>query len=178
MDGSLHLRHETREVDIPLNTSRNSLQVEARILMVKMSEEAVMQGEQSKNPKEDEEDEVRVFALTGYLSRYVKDLEVTPGWHRLPNGVAVYSDPVATQMIGPSDSIEKMYKSRLTMVKGKDGMWTQLENIEDYTTLGERAFRRISLTNEPEDIDLLLDEQVQGLLGEGIRSTHCTIPFD
>ena len=148
VDGSLHLRHETREVDIPLNTSRNSLQFEAQILMVKMSEEAEMHDEKPKSLKEEGQDEVRVFALTGYLSRYVKDLEVTPGWHRLPNGVAVYSDPVAMKMIDPSDSTEKMYKARMTMVKGKDGMWTQLENNEDYTTLGERAFRRISLTSE------------------------------
>ena len=130
VDGSLRLRHETREVDIPLNTSRNSLQFEAQILMVKLNEEVEMQDEKLKNLKEDDSDEKRVFALTGYLSRYVKDLEMTPGWHRLPNGVAVYSDPVAMKLIDPSDSVEKMYKARVTMVKGKDGMWTQLENIE------------------------------------------------
>ena len=67
-------------------------------------------------------------ALQGYLSKYVKELEMTPGWHRLPNGVAVYSDPVATQLVS---SIEKDYKARMTLVKGKDGFWTQLENSSE-----------------------------------------------
>ena len=85
MDGSLHLRRETREVDIPLNTSRNSLQFEAQILMVKLNEEAEMQDEKSKSLNEEGSVEKRIFALTGYLSPYVKDLEMTPGWHGLPN---------------------------------------------------------------------------------------------
>ena len=65
-------------------------------------------------------------------------------------GVAVYSDPVATQLIDPSGSIEKDYKARLTLVKGKEGMWTQLENEEDISQLGNKAFRKIGLTNEPQ----------------------------
>ena len=56
---------------------------------------------------------------------------------------------MATQLIDPSGSIEKEYKARLTLVKGKDGLWTQLENEENINQLGSKAFRRISLTNEP-----------------------------
>ena len=130
MDGSLHLRHETREVDIPLNTSRNSLQFEAQILMVKMSEEAEMHDEKPKSLKEEGQDEVRVFALTGYLSRYVKDLEVTPGWHRLPNGVAVYPDATADKYLNPEGMLNEKWNKRMTLMKkpGKEGIWCQIEN--------------------------------------------------
>ena len=92
VQGALHLRHEARSVDIPLNTERNSLQREARIF-------AVQAGESQEQKKLQEDgDAARVQVLQGYLSKYVKELEMTPGWHRLPNGVAVYSDPVATQL--------------------------------------------------------------------------------
>ena len=114
VDGSLHVRHEGRSVDIPLNTERNSLQCEARIFAVQASENPVPQ------QKSGEEDAARAQALQGYLSKYVKELEMTPGWHRLPNGVAVYSDPVATQLVDPSSSIEKDYKARMALVKGKE----------------------------------------------------------
>ena len=62
---------------------------------------------QERIPVKDAEDEgtARVLALQGYLSKYVQEMEMAPGWHRLPNGVAVYSDPVATQLIDPSGSI-------------------------------------------------------------------------
>ena len=143
VQGSLHLKHEGRAVNIPLNTERNSLQCEARIF-------AVQKEEKQKEKTDEEEDAARVQVLQGYLSKYVQELEMTPGWHRLPNGVAVYSDPVATQLVDPTGSIEKLYKARLTLVKGKDGLWEQLEKTEDYSTLGPRAFRRISLTTEPQ----------------------------
>ena len=144
VEGSLHLRHEGRSVDIPLNTERNSLQCEARIFAVEMSEGQVHQQEK------DKEEEARIQVLHGYLSKYVQELEMTPGWHRLPNGVAVYSDPVATQLVDPSGSIEKIYKSRLTLVKGKDGLWEQLEKTGDINQLGPKAFRKISLATEPQ----------------------------
>ena len=86
VQGELHLRHEGRSVDIPLNTERNSLQCEARIF-------AVQTGERS---------------------------------------------------------IEKIYKARMTLVKGKDVLWEQLEKTEDFNMLGPSAFRRISLTTEPQ----------------------------
>ena len=69
---------------------------------------------------------------------------------RLPNGVAVYSDPVATQLVDPSGSIEKIYKARMTLVKGRDGFWEQLEKTDDYNQLGPKAFRKISLATEPQ----------------------------
>ena len=100
VDGSLRLRHEGRSVDIPLNTERNSLQCEARIFAVHASESLVPQ------QKTEEEDEMRVQALQGYLSKYVQELEMTPRWRRLPNGVAVYSDPVATCGEAPKSQID------------------------------------------------------------------------
>ena len=143
VDGSLRLRHEGRAVNIPLNNDRNSLQCEARIFAVMARE---------KIPEKDAEDEgtARVLALQGYLSKYVQEMEMTPGWHRLPNGVAVYSDPVATQLIDPSGSTEKDYQARLTLVKGKERLWTQLANEEDINQLGSKAFRKISLSSEPQ----------------------------
>lgn len=89
----------------------------------------------------------RILALAGYLSKYVQGLELAPGWHRLPNGVAVYnvySDPVACQLLDPKGSIEKIYKARMTLVKNDDGAWVQVENVEDYNSMGHNAFRRIS----------------------------------
>ena len=146
VEGSLHLRHEGRSVDVPLNTERNSLQCEARIFAAQTNEEQVPQ-----KKKIDDEDAARIQVLQGYLSKYVQELEMTPGWHRLPNGVAVYSDPVATQLVDPSGSIEKIYKvARMTLVKGKDGLWEQLEKTEDYNQLGSKALRKISLATEPQ----------------------------
>ena len=144
VEGSLHLRHEGRSVDIPLNMERNSLQCEARIFAVLTSEDKVDQEQKS------EEEAARVQVLQGYLSKYVQELEMTPGWHRLPNGVAVYSDPVATQLVDPTGSIEKIYKARMTLVKGKDGLWEQLEKTDDFNQLGPSAFRRISCSTEPQ----------------------------
>ena len=75
VEGQLHLKHDERRIEVPLNTERNSLQFEARILAVMTPQEAGTA------------EETRVFALMGYLSKYVKALEMTPGWHRLPSGV-------------------------------------------------------------------------------------------
>ena len=156
VQGALHLRHEGRSVDIPLNTERNSLQCEARIFAVQAGES------QEQKRSEEDEDAARVQVLQGYLCKYVKELEMTPGWHRLPNGVAVYSDPVATQLLDPAGSIEKIYKARMTLVKGKDGLWEQLEQTEDFNLLGPKAFRRISLATEPQRT---LSGTIQRLLG-------------
>ena len=143
-----------------VNTERNSLQCEARIFAVQNDE-----GQYSKKSNE-EEDTARVQVLQGYLSKYVQELEMTPGWHRLPNGVAVYSDPVATQLVDPAGSIEKIYKARMTLVKGKDGLWEQLEKTEDYNQLEPKAFRRISLATEPQrTLSFFSCEHFKGLLG-------------
>ena len=117
VEGSLHLRHEGRSVGIPLNMERNSLQCEARIFAVQASED------QAHQEKRNEEEAARVQVLQGYLSKYVQELEMTPGWHRLPNGVAVYSDPVATQLVDPSGS------SQDDIDQGK--RWPLGENKED-----------------------------------------------
>ena len=60
VEGSLHLRHEGRSVDIPLNTERNSLQREARIFAVQTNEEQVPQKKTS-----EDEDAARVQVLQG-----------------------------------------------------------------------------------------------------------------
>ena len=153
VDGILHLRHKARSHDIPLNTERNSLQCEARIVAVHAAESPNSQ------QKGKEENEMRVQALQGYLSKYVQGLEMTPGWHRLPNGVAVYSDPVATQLVDPAGSVEKHYKARLT----RDGIWTQLEKTADYSQLGPQAFRKISVMTEPQrTLSFFSPEQFKG----------------
>ena len=86
-----------------------------------------------------------VLALRGSLSRYVKELELAPGWRRLANGIAAYSDPVATALVDPRGQIEETWKSRMTLVKDGDGLWTQMENVEDYAGLGSQAYRKIGL---------------------------------
>ena len=88
--------------------------------------------------KKEEQGEARVMALRGSLSRYVKDLEMQPGWHQLPNGIVAYSDPVAMSLTDPRGQIEST-----SLVKENDGMWSQVENVDDFTNLGETAFRKI-----------------------------------
>lgn len=85
-------------------------------------------------------EENRVLVLRGYLSRYVEELEYVPGWHRLPNGVVAHSDPVAVYMTDPSQSIEGDWKA----------FWRQVENVENYKELGEKAFRKVSADKNPE----------------------------
>ena len=89
--------------------------------------------------------EARVMALRGTPSKRIQDLEMAPGWHRLPNGIVAYSDPIATTLADPRGQIEDKWKARLTLVKDNDGMWTQLENEENFMSLGETAFRKIGL---------------------------------
>ena len=67
----------------------------------------------------------------------------------MPNGIVAYSDPIATTLADPRGQIEEKWKSRLTLVKDDGGMWTQVENEEDYMSLGEAAFRRIGLGGRP-----------------------------
>ena len=38
----------------------------------------------------------------------------------------------------------------MTLVKGKDGLWEQLEKTKDYNQLGSKAFRKINLALEPQ----------------------------
>ena len=57
--------------------------------------------------KVDEKQEARVLALRGTLSRYVKEMEMEPGWHRLLNGVVAYSDPACAASRANEDKYEK-----------------------------------------------------------------------
>ena len=91
---------------------------------------------------------MEVCALEGFLGASFKELEKTPGWHVLPNGLAAYSDPVATQLLDPSGTFE--WKARMTFMKTKDGKWMQVENVSDYTELGNMAFRRFGPTEDPQ----------------------------
>ena len=81
--------------------------------------------------------------LRGTLSKYIEELEMAPGRHRLPNGIVAYSDPVAVSMTDPRGQIEDHWKARMTLVKDADGMWSQVENIGNYVELGPTAFRRL-----------------------------------
>ena len=50
--------------------------------------------------------EARVMALRGTPSKHIQDLEMAPGWHRLPNGIVAYSDPIATTLADPRGQME------------------------------------------------------------------------
>ena len=65
-------------------------------------------------------------------------LAPTPQWHS-------YSDPVAMTFADPRGQIEETWKARMTLLKGKAGLWTQVEIIENYFELGEAAFRKIGM---------------------------------
>ena len=88
---------------MPIHKERNSLQFTARISVVETEEK-----------KTEEDQEMRVMAL-GTLSRYMKEMEMEPGWHRLPNGVVAYSDPVATSLLDPRGQIKEAWKARMTL---------------------------------------------------------------
>ena len=134
-DGKMFLFHEERNLKIPINTERNSLQFEARIFGVEVEEQSEKVSQK--------EDCARVYVLRGFLSKYVEELE-------LPPGVIVYSDPVAIRLADARQSVDGEWKARMTLMKDKDGMWRQLENVEDYTSLGDKAFRRVTTDQNPQ----------------------------
>ena len=113
--GSLALRRKERSIAAPISNERNSLQFTAKIYVVETME--------NKENKREEEKPARVLALRGTLSRYVKELELAPGWHRLANGIVAYSDPVAMALTDPRGQIEEAWKARMTLVKDSDGSW-------------------------------------------------------
>ena len=107
----LSLRNEEKDVSVPIRNERNSLQFEVNIyLSVKDDGKA---GQTA-----------RVMMLRGTLSKYVEELEMAPGWRRLPNGIVAYSDPVAVAMTDPRGQIEEHWRARMTLVKDADGMWS------------------------------------------------------
>ena len=136
-EDGLNLWHK-QGVEIPLEMRKNSLQVVAEICSVEAED----------SEHEEEWNTVEVCALEGFLGASFKELEKTPGWHVLPNGLAAYSDPVATQLLDPSGTFE--WKARMTFMKTKDGKWMQVENVSDYTELGNMAFRRFGPTEDPQ----------------------------
>lgn len=93
---------------------------------------------------------MRINVLRAYLSKNVEELELTPQWHRLPNRVIAYSDPVAIRLADARQSVDGDWKARLTLMKDKDGVWRQLQNVEDYIKLGENAFGRITTDQNPQ----------------------------
>ena len=141
--GPLELRHEEKGIEVPVNTERNSLQLAARIFTVTGISTTT-------SPMRSTSPTARIFALTGFVSKYVQELEMAPGWHRLPNAVVVYSDPIALRLADPKDSIEKAYKSRMTLVKQKNGQWAQLEKVDDINAGGSEMFRKIGINDEPQ----------------------------
>ena len=56
--------------------------------------------------EEEAEEKMRIMARRGFLSRELLELERSPGWHVLPNGVAVYSDAVALNYLDPSNNFD------------------------------------------------------------------------
>ena len=125
---SLNLRHEEKQVSVPINSERNSLQFSAHIYVVDIEEDSKAA-----------EKEARVLALRGTPSKFVQDLEMEPGWHRLPNGIVAYSDPIATSLTDPRGQIEDKWKARMTLVKDNDGVWRRT------SWPGSGAFRKIGL---------------------------------
>ena len=69
-----------------------------------------------------------------------------PGWHRLPNGVAVYSNTVADKFLDPVEG-----SMRNNFVK------------ENYMEEGDTAFRYLGPSWDP-DIDILGTITFRGLL--------------
>ena len=72
----------------------------------------------------------------------------------------------------PSGSMEKSYKARMTLVKGKDGLWEQLEKTEDYNLLGPKAFRKISLATEPQRTLSFFSSKTTGIQGVKFQWHH------
>ena len=60
--------------------------------------------------------------------------------------MVVYSDPIALRLADPKDSIEKAYKSRMTLVKEKNGQWTQVEKVDDINAEDLRCSGRLAST--------------------------------
>lgn len=40
--------------------------------------------------------------------------------------------------------------ARMTLSKDKDGFWRQVEDVENYKDLGDKAFRKVSADKNPE----------------------------
>lgn len=93
----------------------------------------------------------RIYALEGYLSKELGTISRTPGWHRLPNGVAVYSDATADKFLDPEGMVNDKWKKSMTLMTkpGREGIWCQLENLKDYNEQGDLAFRYLVPSWDP-----------------------------
>ena len=178
-DSGLCLSNPEGNTRIPLELKRESIQMKAKIMMISIGpddQERVQQrenvksymradkrrrynrGEEVSETEEgstsDAENPAKmVRALEGYLSKELKMIEKTPGWHRLPNGVAVYSDSVARHFLDPRGMLSDHWKSRLTLMKmpESEGMWRQVENLENmYEELD--AFRSLTPNDDSQRV--------------------------
>ena len=90
--------------------------------------------------------------LSGLLSRELRNLEKSPGWHRLPNGVVVYSDAVATKLLDPRSMLSEKWRCRMTFMKqdNVEGTWTEYERDNNIYDGIPTTFRDIATSNEPQ----------------------------
>ena len=153
----LCLSHEKKGIEIPLKMAKNSLQLEALISMVTVSSDtvrAVKERGKGRSTEATETDEKlkHIRVLNGLLSRELRNLEKSPGWHRLPNGVVVYSDAVATSLLDPRSMMSQKWKCRMTLMKENsgEGMWQEYEKSENIYDGSLRSFRSIAPGTEPQ----------------------------
>ena len=154
-------------VEIPLEMRKNSLQVVAEICSVEAED----------NEHEEEWNTVEVCALEGFLGASFKELEKTPGWHVLPNGLAAYSDPVATQLLDPSGTFE--WKAREGEDLHEDQGWQvdasrereRLHGAGEHGVQAVRPHRRSAKDHHRGG-----PGEDEGLLRGGLRSPGGTIP--
>ncbi|CAK8994567.1 unnamed protein product, partial [Durusdinium trenchii] len=71
--------------------------------------------------------------LRGFISRELAMLESVPGWHILPNGIMVHSNPNAMHFHDPRSAFGDEWTSRMTLIKDRKGsQWQQVESLVDY----------------------------------------------
>ena len=143
----LYIHHAESSLDIPARLERNGLVMDVKVCaaMLEDSKEESSSKEtattnntqQHQQQQAEQQEALHVFALKGYISSELMKLEVIPGWHVLPNGVVVYSDPVAQNYLDPRDNYNEEWKARMTLMKlpGQEGIWQQIENCPDFRTL-------------------------------------------
>ena len=166
----LLLCHAESGMEIPARLERNSLVMDVRVCAIEAEED----GEPGSGAVEAEAEEVKddvemvsadgsdgdaksteqtviekVMLLRGFLSRELQLLTRAPGWHVLPNGVMVYSDPTASHFLDASNQFGTEWPARMTLMMSGDGQWTQVENVSDYRS-GVNPFRRLGPEHVPQ----------------------------
>ena len=117
----------------------------------------------------EEKEPAVVLTFRGSLSRYGKELELALGWHRLANGIAACSDLVATTLMDPRGQIEETWKLKMTLAKDGDGLWTQVENVEDYAGLGSQAYRKIGMGGPQRTITFFATSKMEDYWEQGLE---------